>query len=105
MKKTLTSSGNGWELYLNTPIIKLIGLTPTKDKIALMMKKNVLFLEKYEENNIEQNKLIKKLAKRGGGWALFMPLPILDLMGITNPDTDFIEIEVDENKLSIKKTL
>src|SRR5574344_2145719 len=103
MRKNLTSSGNGWELYLNSPIMKLIGISPNQRKVTLVIKKDVLIVQKYNENNTEANNdiFVKNLSKRGGGYALFLPLPILELLNITSPETDFLDIEIDENKLSV----
>ena len=44
----------------------------------------------------------KKLIASGSGWALFMPKTILELLDI-NPETDHVEIEVENKILKVKK--
>ncbi len=106
MKKHLTNSGNGWELYLNTPLLKLIGISAQERKIVLSMQKNILSICKYNINEVShENSYMKNLVKRGGGYAIFLPQPILELLNIYNPEDDFLEIEIDENKLLIKKAI
>ncbi|MFI3300167.1 MAG: hypothetical protein R3Y28_01980 [Candidatus Gastranaerophilales bacterium] len=104
MRKKLASSGNGWELYLNTPILKLIGLNTQEKKITLIIKRNILYISKFNsENDTHKALYTKNLVKRGGGYAVFLPQPILELLNINNPEQDFLDIEIDEDKLIIKK--
>lgn len=44
----------------------------------------------------------KKLIKNGSGWAIFMPKPILELLGV-NPEKDQIEMQVENDVLKITK--
>jgi len=44
----------------------------------------------------------KKLYKSGSGWALFLPKPIIELLKI-DPETDYLEIEIEKNVLTVKK--
>lgn len=44
----------------------------------------------------------KNLFKSGGGWALFLPKPILELLDI-NPETDQVEMEINNKILEVKK--
>lgn len=44
----------------------------------------------------------RKLMRSGNGWALFMSKTIIELLKI-NPETDFVEMQVENNVLKIKK--
>ncbi|MFA7659521.1 MAG: hypothetical protein WCY19_08820 [Candidatus Gastranaerophilaceae bacterium] len=45
----------------------------------------------------------RKLMRPGNGWAVFLSKTILELLKI-NPETDFIELQVENDILKIKKT-
>ena len=45
----------------------------------------------------------RKLMRSGNGWAIFMSKTILELIKI-NPETDFVELEVENGVLKIKKS-
>ena len=51
----------------------------------------------------QQIVLIKKLIKRGSGYGLNLPLPILELLEI-NPVTDILDVDIQNDKLVIKKS-
>lgn len=44
----------------------------------------------------------KKLSRSGGGWALFMPKTLLELIDV-NPESDYLEISVENDTVKIKK--
>ncbi|UKI41375.1 MAG: hypothetical protein L6V95_15370 [Candidatus Melainabacteria bacterium] len=46
----------------------------------------------------------RKFFKSGNGWALFVPKTILELLKI-NPQTDKIEMQVENEVLKIKKLI
>ena len=45
----------------------------------------------------------RKLSRSGNGWSVFLPKVIIELLGI-NPETDQIEMEVENKILKIKKS-
>ncbi len=45
----------------------------------------------------------RKLFRSGSGWALFFPKTIIELLKI-NPEMDFVEIEIENDVLKIKKS-
>ena len=45
----------------------------------------------------------RRLSQPGSGWAVFLPKVIIELLGI-NPETDKIEMEVENKVLKIKKS-
>ena len=45
----------------------------------------------------------RKLSRSGNGWSIFLPKVIIELLDI-NPETDQIEMEVENKILKIKKT-
>lgn len=104
MKKPLRQAGNGWELYLPKPIIKLMGISPS-DKYALFnVKDKVLSITKINNDEIDkfENFLTRNIRKSGGGRAIFMPLTIIELLEI-DPETDLVEYEINDMTLSVKK--
>lgn len=44
----------------------------------------------------------KKLSRSGSGWALFMPKTLLELIDV-NPESDYLEISVENDTVKIKK--
>lgn len=44
----------------------------------------------------------KKLFRSGGGWALFLPKPVLELLDI-DPENNQVEIEINNKILTVKK--
>ena len=44
----------------------------------------------------------RKLFRTGNGWSLFIPKVIVELLKI-NPETDFIEMQIENDILKIKK--
>lgn len=105
LKKSLTLNGNSWQLYLNKPITRLAGISSSEFTVLLTVEKNVLYVKKLpnDEINKYQDMLVKKLIKRGSGYGLNLPLPILELLEI-NPVTDILDVDVNNNKLIIKKS-
>lgn len=45
----------------------------------------------------------RKLSRSGNGWSIFLPKVILELLEI-NPETDMIEMDVENKVLKIKKS-
>lgn len=101
MKKNLATNGNSWMIYINKPIAKMLGIKPEERMVMLNIRRNILYVTKTTDVSTE-NANIKRLIKRGGGYALTLPIPILELLNI-NPEIDSVEINVEENKLIIEK--
>ena len=105
MKKSLTSNGNGWELHIPKPILKLLNINPVDTKVLFEIKNKVLHVTPLDipfDNEKYKNALVKKFTRRGGGYSLFMSQTILELIDI-DPELDKAEIEVDDKILKIKK--
>ena len=104
MKKKLTTSGSGWELYLAKPILKLMGIDPKVSKVLFKIEKKVLIIKEIKPQELEnhENLMIRKFTKSGSGYALYISNTILELLDI-NPIEDYIEYELDDNVLSIRK--
>lgn len=104
MKKKLKSSGNGWELYFSKPILKLLGYNPKEIKVLITSKNKTLFVEPISNQDLEkfENNMVRNFQKSGGSYGLYMPAPLIEVLEI-NPEIDFIDIEINENKLIIKK--
>jgi len=106
MKKALSAHGNGWELHIDKPILMLLGYNPPATRALLTMKNKILYIRDIDDKEGEklksEGKYVKKFLKRGGGWAIPLPLAIFELCGI-NPEKDMVELEVNENILTVKK--
>lgn len=105
MKKSLTSNGNGWEIHIPKPILKLLNINPVDTKVLFEIKNKVLHvtrIQSIDDSEKYKNALIKKFTRRCGGYSLFMSQTILELIDI-NPETDKAELEVDDKILKIKK--
>ena len=105
MQKKLKSSGNGWELYFPKPILKILGYNPLEVRLLITSKKRSLYIEPInEEDTLKyQNNMVRRLQKSGGSYGLYFPAPLIDILGI-NPENDFIDVEIFENKLIVKRS-
>ena len=68
----------------------------------LEYKTNALYCKVHVRNNIRNRSVKRKLSRSGNGWSLFMPKTIIELLNI-NPETDSIEMSVENDVLKIKK--
>lgn len=104
MKKKLIVAGNTWQLYLNKPLVKFLGINDKEYSVLLKIDNKILSVSKINEKDIEKYKdlLIKKLIKRGSGYGLNLTLPVIELLEI-NPESDFINVEISNDILTIKK--
>ena len=102
MKKTLTTNGNSWYLYIHKPIADMLGINSEEYTVNLKIEKQVLCVSKNRKNAKNTAFLTKKLIKRSSGFGLNFPLPILELLEI-DPEKDVLDINLVENKLEIKK--
>ena len=46
--------------------------------------------------------MIRRLQRSGGGWAIFLPKPLLELLKV-DPESDQVELEFEGEVLKIKK--
>ena len=105
MIKNLTVRGNGWFLNLPKPIIKLMGLTPEISNVQLKINNKILYVKEiFPENPDFEKYLVKKLSRKNSSWGLYMPNSVLELLEI-NPDTDALDINIQDDVLIIKKAV
>lgn len=102
MRKSLKSSGNGWVLYFSKPFLSLLGYNPKETNLLITSNNSVIYIEPVEDLEKYKDNMVKKLFRNSSGYALYFALPLIEVLGI-NPETDFLDIEVAENKLIIKK--
>lgn len=105
MKKSLRSNGNGWEIHIPKPILKLLNINPVNTKVLFEIRNKVLYVTQVDldsESEKYKNALVKKFTRRGGGYSLFLAQAILELINI-DPEIDKVELEVDDKILKIKK--
>lgn len=84
--------------------MQLLGISEKELNILMEVQNKTLLIRRIDCFELEKYKdfLIKKLIKRGSGFGLNIPIPILELLDI-NPETDSVEIEVEGSRLIIKK--
>lgn len=106
VKKSLSTNGNTWQLYISKPIAKMMGITEQERFVLLTIQNKILTVQAINNENLDSVKdlLTKKLIKRSAGYGLNLPLPILELMDI-NPETDILEINIEGRYLIIKKVI
>lgn len=104
MKKKLTPSGNGWLLHFSKPLLKILGYSPTETKVLITAKSEILHIEPINPNDFEkyENNMVRGFQKSGTSYGVYFPNALLEILEV-NPETDFLNIEIDENKLKIKK--
>lgn len=103
MIKTLTERGNGWLLIIPKAIIKLLGLNPEESKVQFKIKNKILYIKEiFPDNPDYQKYLVKPLSKKNSSYGLYMPNSILELLDIM-PETDKLNLTVEDNVLIIKK--
>lgn len=103
MQRSLVSRGNGWAIPTDKNIIKLLSLDPMTSEVQFKIKNKILYIQEITPDNPEYKKsLVRKFSKKNSSWSFYLPNSIIDLLEI-NPETDKIDIEVDENILIVKK--
>jgi len=103
MIKKLTARGNGWFLNIPKPIIKLLGLNPETSSVQFKIINKILYVKEIFPDNPDFDKyLVRKLSKKNSSRGLYMPNSILELLEI-NPESDLINIDVEDNVLIVKK--
>lgn len=104
MKTSLKTTGNGWELYFSTPILKLLQYDTKTIKILITAKESILYCEpvKIEDEEKYKNCLLKNIRKSGSGYGMYLPLPLLEIMNV-NPEIDFVDMEINDDKFILKK--
>ncbi len=104
MIKKLATSGNTWHIYLPKPMLQLLRFDPEKTKVLFTVKNKILYITKITEEEVLKldNPLVKNLVKKGCGHVIMLSQPVLELIDI-NPEIDFVDIEVEEQTLIIRK--
>ncbi|MFI3300170.1 MAG: hypothetical protein R3Y28_01995 [Candidatus Gastranaerophilales bacterium] len=104
MKKQLKSSGNGWVLAFSKSLLKILGYNPNDIRVLMTVKNGILYIQPIKDEDLEKytNNMVRKFQKNGGGYGLYFPTTMLEILNV-NPEQDFLDIEIDEDKLIIKK--
>lgn len=99
MKRKLSINGNSWTLYINKPFANAIGVCVEERSVNLNFVNKTLYISKATT----KDKLnTKTLIKRGASYGLVLALPVLELLNI-DPEKDFVDIDINESTLIIKK--
>lgn len=100
----LSTAGISWYIYIPKTLFQLTRIEPKTSKVLLTFKKNVLYITKISDKEIEklENPLIKKFTKKGTGYGLTLTLPVIKLLNI-DPEIDNIDIDIEDETLIIKK--
>lgn len=100
----LQSSGNAWQLYINKPYIKLLGITQEEYTVLIEANDKVLSVRNILNSELDEYKnfLCKKLIKRGSSYGLNLDISLLELLEI-NPEVDEVDFNIKGRTLYIKK--
>ncbi len=107
MKKKFSSSGNGWQLYLNKSLLRLFGYNPKQIKVKLTAQDEYIIvepipIESCDEGN-DEYLMIRKLQKSGGaGYGIYFPNALIEYLEV-DPETDDLDIKISDGKMFIKK--
>lgn len=101
MKKKMIVMGNGWCVYMQKHVLQLLNINPNTAKVVFEIENKVLKITQVKGGNFE-HALVRKFIKSGHGWGIYVPNSVLELLDI-NPESDYIECEVNKNVLLIKK--
>ncbi len=104
MKKKLKPSGNGWVLYFQKSLLKLLGYEANEVKILIVAKNSCLYFSpvNYDELDKYKNNMVRNFQKNGCGYGIYLPATLIEILNI-DPTNDYIDITVNENKVLIKK--
>lgn len=102
MQKKLKSCGTGWEFYFTKPMLQLLGYAPEDTQLLITTSNRILYVEPVTDLETYKNNMVKPLHKSGYSYALYFTQPLIEILEL-NPEEDALDIEVDGNKLIIKK--
>lgn len=104
MKKKLKPSGNGWELYFSKPLLKLLGYNPKENKVLITYKNSALNIKPINESDLKkyENNMVRNFQKSGSSYGIYFPVELIEILGI-DPGVDFLNVDIDNNVLIIKK--
>ncbi len=103
MIRKLMARGNGWVMIIPKTMLKLMGLKPETSKVQLKIVNKILYVQEIFPDNPDYDKyLVKPLSKKNTSYGIYMSNLILDLIDV-NPETDKLNLEIEDNVLIVKK--
>ena len=104
MKKKLKPSGNGWVLYFQKSLLKLLGYKPDEVKIVIVAKNSSLHFSPVNPEELDKykNNMVRNFQKSGCGYGIYLPSALIDILEI-DPASDYINVEINENTVLVKK--
>ncbi len=104
MKKKLKPSGNGWVLYFQKSLLKLLGYKPDEIKILIVAKNSCLYFSPVCKDELDKykNNMVRNFQKSGGGYGIYLPAALIDVLNV-DPANDYIYVEIDEDRVIVKK--
>ena len=104
MKKKLKPSGNGWVLYFQKSLLKLLGYKPDEIKILIVAKNSCLYFSPVCKDELDKykNNMVRNFQKSGGGYGIYLPAALIDVLNV-DPANDYIDVEIDEDRVMVKK--
>ena len=104
MKKKLKPSGNGWVLYFQKSLLKLLGYKPDEIKILIVAKNSCLYFSPVCKDELDKykNNMVRNFQKSGGGYGIYWPAALIDVLNV-DPANDYIDVEIDEDRVIVKK--
>ena len=104
MKKKLKPSVNGWVLYFQKSLLKLLGYKPDEIKILIVAKNSCLYFSPVCKDELDKykNNMVRNFQKSGGGYGIYLPAALIDVLNV-DPANDYIDVEIDEDRVIVKK--
>ena len=98
----LTLRNNSVFLYLTQAMLQLLHIVPENTYFLFTLKDKTLYITEAKGKE-KKKSYASKIRKTGSGWGIYMSKSLLEFIEI-NPETDNIEVEIENETLILKKT-
>ena len=102
MQKKLKTCATGWELYFSKQMLQLLGYNPAEVTLLITANGKKIYIEPIDNVEKYKNHMLKPLQKSGYSYGLYFSKTLIEVLEL-NPETDFLDIDISGNKLTIKK--
>ena len=91
-------------LYFQKSLLKLLGYKPDEIKILIVAKNSCLYFSPVCEDELDKykNNMVRNFQKSGGGYGIYLPAALIDVLNV-DPANDYIDVEIDEDRVIVKK--
>ena len=99
----LAIRNNSIFIYLTKAMIQLLHIVPENTFFIFTLKNKCLCITEADETS-KNMPFATKVRKTGSGWGIYLSKSMVEILDI-NPETDFIDIDIEDNVLIVKKAL